>query len=257
MICLRSHSWWRADWAQKVGPLTPWAPPQNLHVPVWSGKQHGSESHWSQQELSAWNKSQLWRWKILQKSQVWLFLLKSHFPLSLKKKKITENLNSQSKCDWSRTFLLWTQELKGPSLSDFLPLATAFKQQILLPPPPWLYVTSQQDREGANLWGSEGKISRNSIEKAENCCPKRKLLFVAWRKKKNHSGLQRCPLKRWLQWLLSKLDMLGLCSSVRSKDPCHLGDCPWICRADYQLEGLQTAVLWGQREAWLAAPREV
>lgn len=39
-------------------------------------------------------------------------------------------------------------------------------------------------------------------------------------------GLQRRSLKRWLQWLLFKLDMLGLCSSVLSKDPCRLGDCP-------------------------------
>lgn len=90
-------------------------------------------------------------------------------------------------------------------------------------PSPWIYITSQQAPAGlrrSNLWGSKHKISHNSIEKAENYCPKCKLLFfLLEEKKKSHFGLQRHPLKRWFQWLLSKLHTLRLGASALSKDP--------------------------------------
>lgn len=147
------------------------------------------------------NNSQLWRWKILQKFQVWLLLLKSHFPLSLKKKKITENLNSKSKFNPD----LACSPLSNKSLrifpSDFLPLHNCFptSRSYCQPFSSNIYYFSAGSgwsREGANLWGSERKISHNSIEKTKNCCQKCKLLFCLGGK--ITLGFKDTLLSRWL-----------------------------------------------------------
>lgn len=146
------------------------------------------------------NTNQCWGWKILQKSQVWLLLLKSHFPLSLKKKLQKSSIANQNLIIILLLSPLST-EFKGPSLSDFLPLHNSFQGSRSHCHPISLNIyyfsaCSGRSREGANLWGSEQKISHNSTEKTENCCQKCKLLFLL--EKENHSRLQRHSFKRWL-----------------------------------------------------------
>lgn len=184
-------------------------------LPVWSQNQHWSDSHWSQQELFAWIKSQLWRWKILQKSQVWLSLLKSHLPLIFFKK-TTQKIST---ANHTLILILLLSPLSTRVEGSF-PLTsshytTAFQAaDPVATPSLGIYITSQQapcrSREGANLWGSKHKISNYSTEKTENCHPKCKLLFLLG-KKKESLWVSKTPfLKMIPRWLTSLFCISGL-----------------------------------------------
>lgn len=78
--------------------------------------------------------------------------------------------------------------MKGPSLSNFLPLYNSFQGSRSYCHPLSLNIYyfsagSGRSREGTNLCESEHKISHNSIEKTENCCQECKLLFFFLLKK--------------------------------------------------------------------------
>lgn len=188
MTCPRSHSQSQAEPRIEARSAdSPSAPTPSKHASCLI-----TESAWVRFTLISagafcLNNSQLWTWKILWKFQVWLLLLKSHFLLSfLKKKKSQKTSIANQNLVLILLLLLWTQEFKSLSLSDFLPLHNSFhaNRSYCHPLSSNTYYCSagSRSRKGANLWGSEHKISHNSIEKTENCCQKCKLLFCLKKK---------------------------------------------------------------------------